>query len=273
MPLDLNGIKNQASDYLQSDDFKSLLPYLMSGGTGALVGGMLTGRRRAESGEGRGAHMRRILLNALMAGGLAGGGHYLLNKGLNSTVGAVDEKHTLSGGDEDPSPLSSAVKNIAFSPLTAAGAGATALAATDGHSFLGAGRQIAEEKLRAISLKTGTPVDLLKDMAPHEVDTLIEKARLGQLPGSKGKMLPAADISLKSRQLAGLPSAEGRGSLKFLGGLGKYKGGVSNALRRNPILSTFGQTYPRRAMRGALGLAAAGIPALIGSFLTSDNAN
>ena len=36
-------LKEQATNYLQSDDFKSMVPYLMSGGVGALAGGAMTG--------------------------------------------------------------------------------------------------------------------------------------------------------------------------------------------------------------------------------------
>ena len=79
MPIDLNALKGQASDFLQSDQFKTLAPYLISGGAGAVLGGLMTGRRRKRQGEGRLGHLGRVLRNALLAGGLAGGGHYLPN--------------------------------------------------------------------------------------------------------------------------------------------------------------------------------------------------
>ena len=49
----------------------------------------------------------------------------------------------------------------------------------------------------------------------------------------------------------------------------KVKGLLSMLTRKGP-LSTFGQTTGRRVGRGAPGLAAAGIPALAGAFLSND---
>ena len=109
-------LRDQAASYLNSDAFKSLVPYLMSGGVGAIAGGAMSGRRRADSGESRVGYLGRILRNALIAGGLAGGAHYLGAKGLEKTVGNMSDSSTvLSGTPNDEGPLSTTVKNVAFS--------------------------------------------------------------------------------------------------------------------------------------------------------------
>lgn len=246
MPLDLNnikdqavGLKDQASSYLQSDDFKKILPYILSGGAGAAIGGAMTGRRRRSSGEGRMGHLRRILTNAIVGGGLAGGAHLLVNKGLESATGAAAGEPLLANEKKVNSPLESATKSIAFSPLTAVGAGATALAATDGNSLIGADRAGQSRAARVLAGKLGIGVD-----------------ELGELPAKNVSKLNLSGDVDKLRQRAGVASGEG------------IKGLLSSITRKGP-LSTLGQTWPRRSVRGGIGLAAASLPALLGAFVTS----
>jgi hypothetical protein len=131
------------------------------------------------------------------------------------------------------------VKNIAFSPLTAVGTGAATLAATDGNSLLGADRAGQSRAARVLAGKLGTSVDELAEMPSKNV------AKLGL--NAEGNAL---------RQRAGVASGDG------------IRGLLSSITRKGP-LSTFGQTWPRRSVRGGIGLAAAGIPALLGAYLTS----
>ena len=223
-------------DYLGSEDFKSVMPYLLSGGGGALAGAYLSGRRRKDSGETKGSHMLRVLRNSLLAGGLAAGGHALLNKGFNDTVGSVDEINPVSGRPGSDGPLPSTIRNIAFNPLTAGAAGIAGLGLTDKMQFFGANRPKMEQALEALSSKGAGSTAALR----------FADAAEGLRLDNKGlKYL---------RQTAGIPSGTGvRGALSTIGRRG---------------LSTFGQSAPRQVGRGALGLLFAGLPAIAGSFLT-----
>jgi len=257
----ITDLKDSASDFVGSDDFKKILPYLISGGASAAVGGLLSGRRRKKSGEGRLGYLGRILRNATIAGALGAGGHYLLGKGLDKTIGAIDAEQGLSGEGGDAGPLATTLKNIAFSPVTAAGAGGAALVATDKNGIIGAGRADRASKLSSLVKQLserghkGLDADVLRSKTPAEIAQLVP------------------DELEATRRAAGLPSSKlGNSFVGKLPGLGvekaeKLKGFIS-AQGRTGLLSTFGQSHPRRAGRGAIGLAAAGIPALAGAFLT-----
>lgn len=266
----IQNLKTQAGEFAQSDKLKSLLPYLLSGGAGAVAGGMVTGRQRADKGESRSGYMGRVLRNALAAGGLAAGGHALINKGLDSTVGGFK---AAEGTSRVEGPLETATKNIAFSPLTAAGAGGAALLATHKRPFIGA---------------PSTDGHLAKFKYHHAVDTDLPVLRassareIGDLERAAG---PGYDA--KTRRMAGLSSDVMTDSQRKL--LDKYlpqklldklspkgladreaqlravKGNLSAVLRKGPM-STFGQSNLSRAGRGSIGLAAASIPALLGAF-------
>lgn len=262
-------LKEQATNYLQSDDFKSIVPYLMSGGVGALAGGAMTGRRRKDSGEGRRGYLTRILRNALITGGLAGGAHALLNKGIDKTVGNLaDSPKALTGTPGDEGPLATATKNIAFSPLTAAGAGAGALALTHNNSIIGAGLAGKSDALAQFGKEVGGKGKAwLSTATPDQIAAEVNKLA----PGAQGN-------AERLRRIAGLassriePGGKGIGNLlEKIPGLNApgVKGALSAGSRRGP-LGTLGQTWPRRAGRGALGLTAASLPALLGALVTSD---
>jgi len=253
----ITDLKDQAGDFLGSEDFKKIMPYLLSGGAGAAVGGVMSGRRRKENGEGRVGYMGRILRNALMAGGLAGGSHYLLGKGLDKTLGSIDGQHVRTGKGEDSGPLASTVKNVSFSPLTAAAAGGAGLVMTHGNELIGAGNAGKASNLKALAKQLkGMDVDVLKSKNVNEIADLVP------------------DHLEDTRRAAGLASSKigpGQEFLKSIPGLTpekaeKLKGYLSTIGRKG--MSTFGQSHTRRAGRGALGLAAAGVPALAGAFMT-----
>lgn len=260
MPIDLDALKGQASDFLQSDQMKDLTPYLLSGGGGALLGALMSGGRRESAGEGRLGHLGRVLRNALLTGGLAGGSHALLNKGWNKTFGAMNRDQMITGGAEDQGPVGSTARNVAFSPLTAAASGLAALGLTRDNALLGVGdrdyaMQGALDKINENRGGKGQPkahtAAKLDRMTPAEVD------RLG---------IGAAD-----RRAAGLPSERVQNGLlqKLFGGsTSATKGRLSSGYRRG-VGRLMGQTPGRMATRGAVGLAAAGIPALLGAYLTN----
>lgn len=232
-------LHKQAEDYLRSEAFKKLVPYLLSGGVGAAAGAMASGGRRKKEGEGRLGYLGRILGNAALAGGLAGGGHYLLSQGTKGTLGNI-------AVGEDDGPLQSSVKNIAFSPATAAASGALGLAATSKGSRLGATPSLSAMRELGGKEFLDRSMDSLKNATPGEMDGWLKSVR----PEAAGK-------ANRLRQQAGLASGSG------------LQGLLSSLIRKSP-LSTFGQTNPTRLKRGLIGLTAAGIPALIGSLITPE---
>lgn len=240
-----SGAGKQLSDFMSSPEAKKLLPYLISGGAGAVAGGLATGKRRRSEGEGRLSHLGRVLSNAAITGGLAAGSHALINKGLERTVGSVDEKNALVGSEENRGPLSSAVHDAAFSPMTAGAAGVGALAATHGSGMLGAGHAGKKDALDALvkQVKGSSPATFRANSAASN------KAALGGQP----------DLQ-RLADHAGLITEEGN----------TLKGVLQRITRRGP-LSTFGRTPGRAIGRGALGLAAAAIPALAGALITNEN--
>jgi hypothetical protein len=263
---------------------QAVMPYLVSGAGGAALGGMLTGRRRKRSGESRMGHLGRVMTNALLAGGLTGAAHYGLSKGFGNTVGAVDESGALTGSDlSQENPLTSTVKGLAFSPLTAAAAGGTGLWMTQGSELLGVNTQREEARKALKSLlpsgKKSTPwMATGAGGVPLKVtaDSLL-KLDAKQIGDLERRGLIPADL----RRAAGLASDAGNLQMdsatgkmvaaKNPGLFGKVdgsstRGALSNILRKG--FSTLGQTHPQRIRRGALGLAAAGIPALLGALLT-----
>lgn len=258
-------LQDQARDYLQSEDFKKLVPYLLSGGVGALAGGALTGRRREAKGEGRLGYLGRILKNALITGGLAGGAHYLVGKGVDKTVGNLaDSSKALTGTPNDEGPMATTVKNVAFSPLTAAGAGAGALALTHNNAAIGAGDK-SDYLTRFSNEIGGKDKSWLRTATPSEVAAEV------------AKLAPEAQpVAERLRRAAGVPSSSiEAGSLGELIGkipgadAPKVKGALSSVARRG--LGTFGQNWPRRTGRAALALTAASMPALLGALVTSDS--
>ncbi len=263
----LTDLRDRAGEIVQSEDIQAMLPYLLSGGAGAAAGALSTGRQRESKGEDRSGYLRRVLRNALATGGLAAGGHYLVNKGLDNTVGGLTESAAGAAPGANEGPLETTVKNIAFSPLTALGAGATALHATHNMRGIGAGKSQDAFLDRFTKENPSAPsASQLKHTATAKEIGDIERAA-------------GPNYDARARRMAGLPSdMVTPGKQGFLGKIPGVtdveglKGKLSTAMRRGP-LSTFGQSSARRAGRGALGLAAAGIPALLGALLTEPSNN
>lgn len=240
---------SKIQEILGSDQVKSLLPYLLAGTGGAVLGGAMTGGRREDEDESRMSHLGRILRNAAITGGLAAGSTALIRKGLDSTYGAVDKANPVTGSAGNEGPASTLARSIAFSPLTAGVSGAAGLAATDTWKSLGAGRQHISKSLAELENVTGAN---LGGMGARQVAAEIQKAKDSGITSVRG-----LDID-KLRQQANLPSGK------------SIPGAILSTLVRRGPLSTFGATHGRRIGRGALGLAAAGLPALIGALVTND---
>lgn len=235
----ISGLSDKAGEMVNSEDFKKILPYLLTGGAGAVVGGLMTDDRRRDKNESRLSHLGRVLTNALLVGGGAAGATALLSHGKEKLLGSADQmQHVLNKDNEGPA--SSMIRSIAFSTPAAVGAGAAGLGLTSGMSgILGSGSKERAAALAALAKKIGISEAELSLKSPSEIAAL-------NLSGSSNRL----------RQAAGLGSGDGlRGVLSMVGRKG---------------LSTFGQTWPKRTVRGAVGLTAAAIPALLGAALTKD---
>lgn len=81
MQLNLNDIEQKLRD-------SGALPYLLSGGVGALAGGVMAGRVKRR-GEGKLARLGRILATAGLAGGMTAGAHKLINYGVSQAENAL----------------------------------------------------------------------------------------------------------------------------------------------------------------------------------------
>lgn len=236
-----------------SDEMKKLMPYLVSGGIGAGAGALLTGGRRKRRGESRTSHLGRVLGNALIAGGLTAGSHALINKGISSTTGK-GVKEGLPADTPDDGPLATNLRTAAFSPLTAGAAGAAGLAATNNMGVFGAGnKQKADDLSNFLSKLKAGGTNLNESDLRH-----MSAKKLQSIVDSVGSASGETETLNKLRQHAGL----GAGNTAI--------GGAVSKLTRQGPLSTFGQTTPRRIGRGALGVAAASLPAVLGALLTKE---
>jgi hypothetical protein len=252
-------------DAINGADMRKVLPYLLAGGVGATAGVVASSGQRTK--ESRKQHLARVLKNALLAGGLAAGGAYAVNKGIQKTVGSVDKANPVTGSKGNEGPLAAAVKGVAFSPLTAGAAGATALGLThNAKGILGAGDAQRQSALAEFASEVGDSETKLR-----EVRTAND---IGNMTSAGGKTLGADELN-KLRRAAGLASdVIEPGSVMARSGkdLSALKGAVSSFIRKGP-LSTLGQTTGRRVTRTGLGLTAAAMPAIIGALTTSDNRN
>lgn len=237
------------SEILNDPRLKDALPELLAGTGGALAGGLMSGGRRSAQGESRGKYLARVLANAAMAGTMAAGGTALLRKGYDSTLGAVDKSGPLTGSKpENQGPLASAWRGLAFSPLTAAGTGAAALAAThDSKSgLLGRDKGLIENAKGILGQELG--------LTPDKMDLA---KRRGAIPELINAAAGGDDEVLKAlNKLRGEAGIAGKGALSRVAHSWPFK--------------TFGTTTSTRIRRGGLGLAAAGVPALIGALTTSE---
>ena len=287
----LQGGAESVKNFAGSDELKSVLPYLLSGGAGAVMGGMASGRQREEEGEERSSYLGRVLRNALMAGGVAAGGHYLVNKGFDSTVGSM------ASASDGEGALSTTTKNIAFSPLAALGAGGTALYATHSIPGIGAKDGIADNMADMLAKTkdhfeaSGGVGDLtekrLRAMTAGEIGNL-ERAAMTATGGTysdRARRMAglASDVVDPERHLKGFMGLDNLAPQKLLDAMPGTRGisgrdeqlralkGFLSTAKRKHLGSTFGQSTMRRTGRGALGLAAAGVPALLGALLTRES--
>ena len=296
----------QVKGMAENVDIHKLLPYLLAGGAGAVGGAALSGRRKERQGETRGQYLTRILRNAVTAGALTGVGSYAVGEGLKKTVGKIDLENPITGTAEDQGPLAAGARRHLFSPLAAVGAGALGLGLTAGGKKIGATSLQSEGKLLDMLKQThGGQLpggvsglgDLVakKKTDPTAYSALLSGAadpRYEDLKGGGKKMVfpgRASDPNVAS-EIRRLAAASGlnvhdaqqvselpRPLRKLLGPAnvakifgGKGPKGVRSAMHElgRPPSALLGRTTGRRLGRGAIGLGASIIPAVIGSILT-----
>ncbi len=103
---------------LAGPDLKSVLPYLLSGGAGALAGGALTAATPERKDEDSSSRRKRILRNALLMGGGTAAGHAALSYGLPKFTAPIPKG--------EPSQLEAFAANLKTNPLYYLGGGAAA---------------------------------------------------------------------------------------------------------------------------------------------------
>lgn len=261
----------KAQELAGNPDVQKLLPYLLAGGAGAVGGAALSGRRRQRSGETRGQYLTRILRNAVVAGGLVGGGSYLAGEGFKNTLGSVDLERPMTGGKDDLNPIGSTGKEIAFSPAAAALAGAGALGATANRPLIGANPGLADaeskllaglKKLHGGALPQGADSKAALEFTAKTDNAALQKL-LGDATTPEGRAL-----RMEAKKL-GLNVHDASKTINIPG--------INKAIAPKhlahevaaPFSKIMGRTAGRRIGRAGVGAAGALIPAIIGSILTS----
>lgn len=285
------------------EDLKKALPYLLIGGGGAALGGLATGARHKREHETGLGYATRLAKNMALAGLLAGGGSYALSKGVDSVNKSIDYESPRTGSDPELSPTSAAVRGVAFSPFTAGLAGGSALGLTMPN--ISAGRNDAARSLfKDVDKKTQVSAldqaefnnlkrliglgDPLKEQKFNkrilDAATKVKDGVREEIPGMRSFLshkagLPTASIGREIGEPGWLEWAHGRlpesmRSLEMQKGLagadekiGRLIAG-GERLYRPTLGRILGQSKRQIAGRGALGIGAALLPALIGSLIT-----
>lgn len=292
---------------LSSDpEIQKLLPYLLAGGAGALGGGFLSGRRKTRSGETRGQYLTRILRNAVLAGGLAGGGSYLAHQGFKKTLGSVDLENPVTGREGDQGPVGAGLRNILFHPLTAATSGLAVLGGTAGMKGIGANPNAAshaDSVLSNLKLRLGGKLPAgITDKKSLEALAIADPAAFKQLMAGN---IPAGMGDSSAFVGNKIPGGVADHSILGTPADGKYikhhasAAGINvhdpkatyelpkllqKLLRRQSVTDPrhavhkamdypsrlIGRSAARRIGRGGLGIAAALIPAVAGAITTDE---
>lgn len=253
-----NDLTASAQEFLGSDDFKKLLPYLLSGGAGAAGAAWLTGRRKKKQGEGRLGYLGRILGNAAMGGGLAAGGHYLLNKGLEKTVGGEGGLlEDLSSGPQE-GPLEAGVRETLTNPATAALAGLGGLSLTSKWKGLGVPEEPKAHATAQLRKILGLDKSFMGSRNPRQMGDII-----GTLP----KELQGEANRL--RRMAGIASEGPRpANPSRWANLRRTGRGAASVLMRNGVAPLIGNNSLTRVKRLTVGGVSAGLPALLAALTT-----
>jgi hypothetical protein len=194
-------------------DLNEMLPYLLTGGVGAAAGGYLASRKKRKKGEGRARHLSRILGNALLAGGMAAGGHALLRRGLSDVAGAGGAVDTIKNVPD--SPARSGTRTLLTNPLTGAASSIATLAVTDKLPMIGADRAgtLAAKNLLAGDLTSKHVHESLSAAAQRRVAArtaeLYANARAGgTLDAEASKRLKEMMQSVAEKEMGKVPGAD-----------------------------------------------------------------
>lgn len=194
------------NEVLHSDQFKKVLPYLLTGGAGAAAGAYLTGNRRKRQGEGRLGHLGRVLRNALVTGGLAAGATGLARYSADK----LDAQNKPNQAPAMNNPADAALRGTLFHPATAAAAGGLGLWATDRLPGIGAGRKGQGEALEEIRKAINIPDGTDKDGAPKFRQLANDTALKAVAPAKLSDYLAKSNLENpdKLRRLAGLTTGK-----------------------------------------------------------------
>lgn len=277
------GGTDKVKEMAGNPDLQKLLPYLLAGGAGGVAGGVLSGKRKERAGETRGQYLTRILRNASVAAGLAGGGSYLAHEGFKKSLGSADLENPMTGTAGDQGPLAAGLRDKLFSPLTAGAAGIAGLAATAKAPVIGANPNVAEhEKQLFADLKSAHGGKLPDGIKGKEDLTSLGRKSPGNLQallrghtptGDKVELTgtPALASSIqRNAHAAGVNIHDPGAETKLLGR--KVKGLAHKATEMGRLPSALlGRTTGRRLGRAGVGTVAALIPAIVGSILTNQS--
>lgn len=288
---------------------QKILPYLISGGAGAALGGVMSGKRRKKNGEGRLGYLGRVLKNALVGGGLAAGGHALIGEGVKRIGGGAKD---LPVGTDD-GPMETGLRSALTHPITAVGAGLAGLGLTRGGD-----KEVRKDALKSFTThaeeggKGSLPV---KGRTPKAIAKLVfnsedvveanRQRRLAGLPSSGPdsskikkiqeltNLLRVNNPSLRAGDLLRMSTSEISTLVRALtpenaakardldAALGMRSGGMhpsklrgaASWVRRVPMGALMGQSHGRLFGRTLLGTIAAGIPTGIAALTTSPSAD
>ena len=256
--------------FVEDGGLKKILPALLAGGGTALAAGAITKRHKKPNGkkEDRKDYTKRLLRNALVAGGLGAAGTAAVQYGLGQF--AKESPTPMEGVDN---PLEEATKNVTYSPLVGAGAGLATLlglkggvdraAATHADSVI---KRIANQASKNKMAVSGTGNIAKYYEAADIADYLAGKKGSPALSGVEGIKVLNRDIKGRAniRKLiadAGLTAEE-----MALSGLHNPKGGAMSRAFRN-LEGLIGRTKGQKTVRGILASSAFMAPSVIQAML------
>lgn len=257
-------------------DLNALLPYLISGGGGALAGALATGRRKERSGESRLGYLGRILKNSLLAGGVAGGSHYLLNKGVeNLTSSGESAAYDLQkklGLDPEASAAKSWTKEFLEGKSgVMLGAGLYGASNFLPQRFIGSGSADRAAARNSIATKLGIKAEDLDRRGVKTIQSAIDAYNDTQPSGNNLKAITTEDGRRAGLGSAKMSEFHKRMFEKYAPdwlkkrNYPKLVGRISRA-SRSPYVSNvlgLGTTRPQQVVRSLLALTAMAAPSMI----------
>ena len=167
MTANIPGLDDLKS-FAQSDQFKKILPYLLTGGAAAGAGALMT--RKKKRGGGRFSHLTRVLGNALLAGGAAAGATGLARYGLDKL-----QSPATAAAPAINKPSDNALRDTMFGWPAAIASGAAGLTLTHKLPVIGAdtkGRDSALEAIRRALVDGNEKHKFTTPGSFHDIDSV-----------------------------------------------------------------------------------------------------